>query len=1564
MNTKLKQIGYITGIFLACIFCLLITVLAFLSDSKVQTSVVKVITHEVSRALGTDVHIDKLSYKLFSRIEVDGIYIADQQKDTLLYVERMQARFNFWKLFKKEVYIKHITLQQLQGNIVQLPNGEMNFAFIQKALANPEKQALALPHMEVQNVTLTDSKLQLLDYAITNLHTQLALHCLSMDSINAEIVHLQFKEQHGFDLEDFTAHLIVNKQGAKMPRLKLQMPASQLEAQRVEITFPTTCKEDTTICSDSSYYILEGKEEGASVEGNLFQHLTHLKHAHFLAHTHIDLQITHAQLSPTDIRRFVPALENIKGIVDFSGHVEGKLNALHAKGLALDYASHQILRGNVSLYGLPVIDTTHIDANLQDLRIDHAMLQDLIADLQNKPYTLPTGIQQLGVMHYHGFLTGKFNNMKLHGAFNTDLGSITTEGILHAKDQYQTWEFRGHIGTERFALGKVLDQPLIGDIALQTDIHFLLDSTQQMTADLCADIPFIQFHDYTYQHAHIDGLWSHNQFNGEMHINDPNIGVSFNGMVDLAQEQPMVDFRVDVSHFRMGELNLSEKYSQSDLRFGMQLNAVGNSPDNVQGALFIDTITFLNKDKMLYMDQFRIIAHNSDEYRSLKIQSDYLNANVEGKYTYTTLLQTLQSMLLKYMPQSLNTQQREYALQEKLQNQITYYAYLQDIDLVCEVLELPLLLTGMPTIKGFVDETQNAFSMQMVVPELQTATMDVQDITMNLNNNNEQLNLSLYLLKQAGERPASAKMGDLTCLLKTQARNDSIFLGFDFTNDDNIQNAGSINLQTYFTQYNEKPQIDIEFLPSALILNDSTWNINNSHIIYTAADTTLQVQDFRFASSDRFIAANGIASTKDTDSIRLDLQGIILDYILGYTNVADAAISFGGELTGWGVLYGLFNTPKFEADVEMLDATINNGLMGDATATARWNRERKTVDILGQVVEKGDTVAKVDGIVTPKERKWDLQIQADSVNLEFIQGWTQNIFSEIKGRGYGWVHVFGEKKKTWVEGKAMAQNGCIGLGMLGTQYWFTDSVTIDIDRIRFDSIPMQDKEGNKLLVNGYVQHDSLFHDFRYNIQVNCEEALVMELPENAQDMFYGKVYGTGQATIRGDELECRIRANARTDAQTDFYLSLATASSARDNSFITFVQHDTPQPLQNTYTIRRQYGENSKRIATVDEGNTSQLSSSTPQTADRKPQTATKVFLDLQIEATPAANVTLIIDPKTGDHLNARGEGNLKLSYDLAADDIKLYGNYALNTGSFFFTFQNVIRKEFSIREGSRVYFTGDPMNIQIDASAAYSTTASLKDLFGTDFEQISTNRTSVPVNCLLYMKDQLMNPTLSFGIELPQSDESVASQVRSVISTEDMMMRQILYLLVFNKFYTPEYLQATTNTVGLNETYSLISSTVTGQINNWLSKMTDDFTIGFNMRADGLGAESSQEYETQFQYQYNNRLLINGNFGYRYNDISNQPLFGNLDVEYLLTPSGHWRAKAYTHTVDKYSMKEAHTVQGVGLMFKYDFNGKEKKNKKKDTSEPSDSTTVNVFPEPVTPIVESQDSIPTDTIQ
>lgn len=1468
----MKRFLYILSVVSACTVLVLGMLFMLIRSSKVQTAMLDVVAQELSRGLEADVHIGKADYRLFNKVALHDIFIGDQQGDTLLYTQDAEAEFDFRGFFQKRIIFRRITLQDPYINIYTLDSTRKNYSFLEVLLPLPQSDTP--PVVEIKNVRVCDARVRYDEWYAANLQAAVSLNHYSADSLDAEIERLDGTlwkreadcrlSQDSFRLEALQARLLKNARGVSMPHIRVVLPHSEFSTHTVGVLFPLQWKD---------------KQDISDIR--------------------VSIEIGKAVMSPRDIGLFVPAVGKISGGISLSGSVVGTIANLHAKDLAIQYKQYSLLKGDVSIVGLPNIDSAYISAELQDLTLHRALVQDFISDMQNRPYELPKSLAQLGVVHYKGSLQGRIDSLDLYGVFTSKLGSISTQGSLRTVNRMEDVYFKGIVQTKRFRLSPIVENKKIGNVSMraQVDAHTGLD--HPLHAQLCATISSIDLNGYTYKNAHIDGTYTKNMYEGLIRIDDPAIGFQFDGLVDLRKKLPVIDFDLDVRRLHLDELGLTKRYAGSDLRGNLSLNIVGNTLDNINGTLAIDTLSFRNKDKTLFLETLRIIAETGEQRATnFKIQSDYLNANISGQYKYSQLPTIVKRLLVRYLPRLLPEKDRKAIQHAPATNDVQFYAYFKNLDLISDVLELPVSIPDYPTIKGFISEPQEQFALQVLVPTVESGEKKIDNIAVNLDNRAEQINLSAQLLTYADDTPAGEEVGDLQFYIKSVAKSDSVTFNLDFSNPKGERNRGSLRTVTRFMQYAGEPLIDMHLLPSQFLLSDSTWTLSDAHIRYAAADTSLQIQNFRLGNPQRFVYAQGIASKRSDDSIHFDISDFPLDYILDFTEAKDV-ISFGGRLTARGVVYSLFSTPMLEAEARMDSACINGQFVGDAAAVAHLNREKKTIDISGSVVEHGDTVADITGVVAPQNNKrWDLFIKADSVNLGFINFWTKGILEDLHGRGYGDVHVYGENRRSHVTGRALAKDAGLGIGMLGTHYYFTDSIIMDYDCIHFSDIQLHDAENHPLYVNGALRHDGNFEDFRYDIDIRCEDALVMNLPPSRDDMFYGRVYGTGYASIHGDEKECRIGANARTSDKTEFSLSIGGASSAHDNSFITFVDHTKPAKKEE----KRTQEENSD----------------------------TKVYLDLQIEATPLAEVNIIIDPKTGDHLEGRGDGHIQVKYDMAADDIKIFGTYTLQQGSFFFTFQNVIRKEFTIRPNSKVLFNGDPENPQIDASAHYSTTASLRDLFGSDISQLSTNRTSVPVNCILYLKDYLMNPLISFGIELPQSDESVTSQVKSIINTDEMLMRQILYLLVFNKFYTPEYLQTTTENVGVSETYSLLSSTITGQINNWLGKLTKDFTVGFNVRTDGTGYDSSQEYETQFQYQPNNRLLINGNFGYRYNDISNQPLFGNLDVEYMLSPSGHWRAKAYTHTVDKYSLKEAHTVQGVGLMFKYDFGGQGNKHRKK----------------------------------
>ena len=71
------------------------------------------------------------------------------------------------------------------------------------------------------------------------------------------------------------------------------------------------------------------------------------------------------------------------------------------------------------------------------------------------------------------------------------------------------------------------------------------------------------------------------------------------------------------------------------------------------------------------------------------------------------------------------------------------------------------------------------------------------------------------------------------------------------------------------------------------------------------------------------------------------------------------------------------------------------------------------------------------------------------------------------------------------------------------------------------------------------------------------------------------------------------------------------------------------------------------------------------------------------------------------------------------------------------------------------------------------------------------------------------------------------------------------------------------------------------------------------------------------------NRLLINGQFGYRDNaNTANTSFIGDFDIRYLLKPNGNLSIKVYNQTNDRYFTKSSLNTQGIGIIMKKDFDG------------------------------------------
>lgn len=490
-------------------------------------------------------------------------------------------------------------------------------------------------------------------------------------------------------------------------------------------------------------------------------------------------------------------------------------------------------------------------------------------------------------------------------------------------------------------------------------------------------------------------------------------------------------------------------------------------------------------------------------------------------------------------------------------------------------------------------------------------------------------------------------------------------------------------------------------------------------------------------------------------------------------------------------------------------------------------------------------------------------------------------------------------------GEVYAEDLKLKLDFVNTYYSCTDSIHLTPGRIDFHDVVLKDIFGNKAQLNGWVTHEC-FKKPRFEFRVtDARNFLCFDVTERISPDWFGRIFCNGGAFVKGIPGFIDINVNISTAPNSTFTFVLSDTEAAGEYTFLTF--RDRAE-LEGDI----KYADEDPRIAAV-----KRLKDRLSKRNDEEEQ-ATVYRMNLQVAANPDGEMILVMDPIGGDRMRARGNGNLRIEYESANDEMKMFGSYALTQGSYNFTLQDIIIKDFTIKPGSSIAFHGDPLAATLDIQAVYSVNANLSDLDESFLQDKDLNRTNVPVHALLKVSGDMQQPDISFDLEFPTLTQDTYRKVRSIVSTEDMMNRQIIYLLALNRFYTPDYMGATTKG---NELVSVASSTISSQLSSMLGQLSDNWSIAPNFRSD-KGDFSDMEVDLALSsYLLNNRLLFNGNFGYRDKALNNNSFIGDFDIEYLLNKSGNIRLKAYNRYNDQnYYVKSALTTQGVGIMFKRDF--------------------------------------------
>lgn len=1425
------------------------------------------VAERLENAWRTEVSIGKVNIGFLNRVILDDVNVRDRGGKELLRAARLSAKMELSPLLNGRISISSIQLYGFHINLYQeKENGAHNFQFLIDVFSKDDGGA-SNPNLRINSVLIrrgrvsyhklfrpaTPGRFNPDHIELSKISATVSLKNYTKDSLNLNVRKLSFEEQSGFTLKQLGFKITANKNHARLSDFRIELPHSMLRMENVEATYvhreESRCFEDRF--ADLSF-------EGA---------------------------ISESSFTCQDFAAFYPALERIgqHHPLCLEMAFNGDRKRISADRLTIYTPDREILIDMpFAVSMLQNKETRTLTANLKECRVSAKGMEHICELLPKDKQRLKARLSAVGSLEATGKVSYNKHLAEAGVYIRTDIGNINASGKLTDRKR-----FDAHARTTGFELGKLLGKTgLLG--AIRLDIKGKGELHEKTYPDIGIEglIEELVYKQYAYRNINLDVDYRNGGFIGQISTEDPNASLTAEGSVNLKAPTPSVKIKSNIRHFNPHALALTSKYAGSDFHTDIDADFEGTDIENMNGHITLKGFEMSTPEDTCRIGDIRFEAGEDQNRRSLTLSSDFINAEMSGKFTFKTLIANGRKLLSRYIPTFI----KEPHMPKGSHDELSFFMDIGHTEPIEKILGIPLQVHETGNIGGYFNSETSELDFIASFPSLTYNGQKLTDIVVTAGHAQDSIISTVDFKKQIGKSPVDFS-------LLARAAHDNIHTELNWSNHAATLYRGSISSDTRFRQ-NENSELntDIMFHPTQIIVNDSVWNVHRSHV--HIAPKHIRIDKFTIDQGARHLILDGNVSDNETDTLTADLQDINLEYVFNIINFH--AVEFCGRATGKAYATNLMKSPLIDAHLNVADFTFNNAFLGYMNLHGGWAKETNSIFLDAHIADPANhSTTHVDGdirIGAPPRGGLDLNIRTENIDLYFLNRYTDGIFTNLNGRASGWTRVFGPFKGINLEGDLLLSRASTKVDAINVDFHIeNDSVILRPDNIYFRNVKVYDKYGSPggndhyAIVNGVLQHSTL-SNMRYRFDIDAFNVLGYDEREFGDNVFCGTAFVTGKMDLYGKPGELNVDIDARPEANTVFTYNQSSPATLTDNQFMTYVNHNEEEE--------------------EDEDRQAPAQATSP---------ASDMRINFNLDLTPAATMKILMDPKAGDYIALNGHGNIRATY-YNKGSFMMYGTYTVDHGIYKLSLQDVIRKEFIFQQGGTLVFGGAPFMADLNLQAVYTVpSVSLNDLSaGSTFSQ-----NNVRVNCLMNLTGKAQAPRIGFDFDLPNVNEDEKQMVRSLISTEEEKNMQVIYLLGIGRFYTYDYnnVEQSQSSVAMK---SLLSSTLSSQLNQMFSNIlgnNSNWNIGTNLSTGEQGWSDMDVEGLLSGRLLNNRLLINGNFGYRdKNTTSTSNFIGDFDLQWLLTRSGNVSLKAYSKTNDRYFTKSSLTTQGIGVALKRDF--------------------------------------------
>jgi hypothetical protein len=1435
----------------------------------VQTYVAKKAAAYLSEELHTKVSLSSIYIVPFKSVVIENLMVLDLQKDTLLNTPKFLVDLNKFSLQEKVIDVNTIQINNGGFFLKSYKNGDTNFDFIinyfnSGAPTTPKKKSK--PYL----ITFGRIILNNIDFKYKNLKYTTKIKGVNFDDVQlrslngifeqldtrdhlmqANIKNLTFREKSGFYLKNLTAFTTVDSNQIELKKLLLVTNQSRL-SDYYQMKFKSF--------NDFNDYINKVRMKGNFVNSHL---------------------------ASRDVAFFAPQLADMNLNIDIDGKITGLVNNLKATKLSLRSGNATYIKGDFALKGLPNLSDTFINMKIELAGTNKKDLDQLLRNTTGKSIkVIPAIVSKFGNINFNGTFTGFQNDFIAYGEFKTKLGRVVSDVNMKI-DKNDVPSYSGNVKTYDFHIGNLLDNKSLGRVTASLNIQGVGTEIKGLKEKLKGTVKYIDFNNYRYSNAAINGTFNKKLFDGSLKVNDKNIQLVFDGTVNLNPRLPVFNFNASIKNAKLHALKLYKDSLRVDANFST--NFKGNNLNNIEGSLLVNHVRLNNVKGTYNIDSLKLQAAGVGKLRALTINSDIFDASIKGQYDLNSIAAYYKALAKTYIP-SLETDIRTY------KDQIFQFNLLiKRFEPIAELVAPGLEIEDQAVLVGNFDSKNNIATLNGSVKKLKYKGITVNNLILDENTSTKELEAILTSDRVDLNDSLYIKNVNISNIL----RNDSLSLNVKLSNADD---ANQLDLNG-LVEFASDTTARVSILPSVLKINNEDWKIQEKVRINFLNGKT-QISNFDLSNGAQLLTVNGILSADPKDLMAIGFRDFNLRTLNPF--IRGLGMNLSGKVNGTTSLYEIMKSPRISDSLRVDSLNFNNTYIGSLVDTSSYNSTTNSASVYTVIEADGKQTLKLSGGLDLKNKMIDLGVAMNESKLAILEPFVKDLVSNLKGNISSDLSIKGPFDKPQINGRLGLDKAQLTVNYLKTAYTISQEVAVKNSVIQIQDLNLKDVGGNIATANGTVDLNDISNP-DLDIDIVARNFMALNTTSKDNPLYFGQAYASGTFKFKGPTNKMFIGIDAKSEKGTVFNLPLNSSETVSSKEFITFVSKDTAHVT--------------KKKSSID---------------------GLTMSFKLSIDPNTTANIFTSLG-------NLSGKGNAELNLEINSfGDFEMSGDYIIESGSFDFTAQEVINKKFTIRQGGSIRWTGNPLNAQIQLKAIYSLRASLTDLYtAANRDASSSANERVLTEVEMGLSGLLLKPDIKLDIFFP-SNPGIKEDFQAYFNDSNNLNLQALSLIIRRSF-APGTGTATLGKQLTSGVTSTATELLFNQFNNVLSSLNLDF-VDINIRSFNEASASFKFYNDRIvlnagivDRRSNNDLSL---IGFSKNNVGSE-----VEILALIKKDGSLVGKLANKPPTQQSMfinsgiNQNNNVTSLGLIYSQQFDsfreflqkitGEYKRNqKKKDAAE------------------------------